>query len=177
MSGIIEFKATNTVQGVSLTATGTPWLKVVDDGGVDAEDNAGSNVTNLYGIARIGTSDTSELRIFRRSAVGCEFVAVRHVYDEQLSISQNPTVQLFGRSGTDGEWELLKNVADSITSTIASGGSDAFSKDGSYRYTTVDQQDNVWDCGGCNEFVFVIKDQVEGTGGDVALSFLQAKFL
>ena len=174
---IIEFKALNTVQGVSLTATGTSWLKVVDDGGVDAEDNSGNNVTNPYGISRLGDADTKELRIFRRPAVGGEFIAVRHVYDEQLSISQNPTVQLFGRSGTDGEWELLKNVADSITSTMVQGGSDLFSADGVYRYTTVDQQDNVWDCGGCNEFVFVIKDAVEGVDGDVALSFLQAKFL
>lgn len=174
---IIEFKALNTVQGVSLTATGTPWLKVVDDGGVDATDNSGNNVTNPYGIARLGDSDTSELRIFRRPAVGGEFVAVRHVYDSQLGISTAPVVQLFGRSGTDGEWELLQNVAGSITSTIAYGGSDVLSKDGVYLYSTVDYDDNVWDCGGCNEFVFVIKTAVAGAGGNVALSFLQAKFL
>lgn len=174
---IIEFKALNTVQGVSLTATGTPWIKVVDDGGVDAADNSGNNVTNPYGIARLGDADTKELRIFRRPAVGGEFLAVRHVYDEQLSISTQPVVQLFGRSGTDGEWELLPNLAKSVTSTITAAGTDAFSKDGAYLYTTVDEDNNVWDCMGCTEFVFVIKTAVAGSGGDVALSFLQAKFL
>lgn len=176
-AGVIEFKAGSTVQGVSLTATGTGWTDVVIPGGVDAADNSGNNVVNLYGIARLGTDETDELRIFRRPAVGCEFIAARHKYDDQLSISAEPVVQLFGRAGTDGEWELLKNVADSITCAFTSGGSDAASKDGLYLYSTVDQQDNVWDCAGCNEFVFVVKTAVAGTGGSAALSSIQAKFL
>jgi hypothetical protein len=176
-AGIIEFKAGSTVQGVSLTATGTGWIDVVMPGGVDAVDNSGNNVVNLYGIARLGTDDTDELRIFRRPAVGCEFVAARHKYDEQLSVDTQPVVQLFGRAGTDGEWELLKNVDDSITCAFTSGGSDARSKDGLYSYSTVDHADNVWDCSGCNEFVFVVKTAVAGTGGNIALSSIQAKFL
>jgi hypothetical protein len=35
----------------------------------------------------------------------------------------------------------------------------------------------VWDCSGCNEFVFVVKTAVAGTDGDIALSSIQAKFL
>lgn len=177
MPGVIEFKATSTVQGVSLTATGTPWQTVVAAGGVDSTDNSGNPITNPYGIARLGIADTSELRIFRRPMSGGEFVAVRHVYDDQLGVTTAPVVQLFGRADSNSEWELLQNIAGAIEATIPSAGTNALSKDGQYLYTTVDYDDHVWDCGGCTEFVFVIRTAVAGTGGDVTQSFLQAKFL
>ena len=92
------------------------------------------------------------------------------------AVGTPPVVRVFGRMDSDDEWMLLKNNGNAINTTFtpdiaATGDND----DGTLGYTTVDNDDHIFDLKGCREFVVGVVTAIAATTGSIALAKLQAK--
>lgn len=153
---------------ISVTA---PWQNVIDAGGMDDQDAA--TITNPT------TQITASTRhIYQRKGAGTNLI-LRLVYDDALTAITDPVVKVFGRANGSEVWQLLKNGASGITTTITTQASDDGATDvtdGTYLYTTPDFATQAIDCLGCDEILVGVQTILAGTG-TVTTAYLQAKII
>lgn len=155
-------------QGVVESALGAPWVTAIDAGGMDAAD--ASPITDPD--ADITASDH---HIFERDMNRGMFVTARMVYDDGISGVTDPVVKLFGRYNSDDKWQILENLNGDIAVTIATDLTNDVS-DGTLNFTHPDGSTHVWDCFGCNEFLFGVETKLSATG-NVATAYLEVKVI
>lgn len=151
---------------VHIASAVSRWVIAIDAGGMDDQDAA--TITNP--TAQI--TDSSR-HILRREGRRGTFITARLVYDKGLSSITAPKVKLFGRPSPDDAWELLTSKAGGLNATITPDTANN-AGNGVMNFTTPDQSAHVWDCLGCNEFLFGVETALAATG-DVTTARLEAK--
>lgn len=114
-------------------------------------------------------------RIMKRLGQAGSRLQLRLKYNRAISGSiTSPVVCIFGRTGKDA-WQKLLTLAgaNTCTLTIATGTDD---DDGTFKYTSVDPLNEVFDTMGCEEFVVGVLTAFNATG-TLTDSVLQAKFV
>jgi len=141
------------------------WLTIIDAGGMTVQDNAA--ITNPT------TQITSSTRhILQRKGVGTNLL-LRMRYDAGLTAIGNPTVRVFGRTGTQ-DWELLSTKSAALTASLTTAATDA--SNGTLKATTPDFSAICWDCLGCDEVIVGIETVLSGTGTK-SNAYLEGKFI
>lgn len=154
-----------TIAPASLTGK---WTTVIDAGGIATADAAA--ITNP--LTQIVTSTT---HIFKK--VAGTFVAARMRHAGTGTIT-SPIVVLFGRNsavGASGPWQRLYNQAATpayqVTLTLAASTDIVFA---GLMCSDVNPKTHVWDCMGCDEFVFGIETAYNATTGSEASAIVEA---
>ena len=164
----INLVGVHDAQGVVEAALAAPWTTVIDAGGVDGAD-----------ASPITDPDTditaSDHHIFVRDMNRGMFVTARMVYDDGISGVTNPIIKLFGRHDSNDMWQILENLNGDIAVTIAVDLTNDVS-DGTLNFTHPDGSTHVWDCFGCNEFLFGVETKLSATG-IVTTAYLEVKVI
>ena len=113
--------------------------------------------------------------IFMPNVDAGTLIAMRLGYDDGMSSITNPTVNLFGRTGTAGLWQRLESIGGIEVCTLTTDATNDVS-DGTLQYTAVDSVDNIWHVQGCNQFLVGIKTALAGTGTKTN-SIIQVRFI
>lgn len=164
----INLVGVHDAQGVVDMSLGAPWVTVIDAGGVDGAD--ASPITDPD--ANITASDH---HIFTRDMKRGTYIVARMAYDDGLTTITDPVVKLFGRHDSNDMWQILENLNGDIAVTIPTDLTNDVS-DGTLNFTHPDNSANVWDCMGCNEFLFGIETPLSATG-TVTTARLEAKVI
>ena len=141
------------------------WDVAVTAGGPAVQDAA--TITNP--TAQIGSA-----KIPINTLRGGSHVIVRLGYDDALSTITNPTIKVFGRTGTD-VWQILRNRAGNIAVAIPTAPSTDVT-DGTLLYTTPEFSALAWELLGCEQIVIGVQIALAGTGV-VNNSIIQAKII
>jgi len=141
-------------QLVSPVSLISPWV-TINTAGIAATADA-STVTN------VATQVTRSGSLSFVRARGGTNLRLMLGYDASLTVTQSPTVKVFGRSQNGTVWQLLKSVRGNLTETLTVASTDA--TDGTLKYTTSDINVHTWDCDGCFEIVVTIELPLTGTG-------------
>ena len=155
-------------QGVVEAALGAPWITAIDAGGMDDQDAA--TITDPDTNITLATR-----HIFERDMNRGMFVTARMVYDDGISGVTDPVVKLFGRHNSDDMWQILENLNGDIAVTIPTDLTNDVS-DGTLNFTHPDGNTHVWDCFGCNEFLFGVETKLSATG-IVTTAYLEVKVI
>lgn len=135
------------------------WATILAAGQVATEDNGGSDITNPDTEVDAGNTEVFDM------AGRATLLAFALAYDDELTVSADPVLQVFGRKkGMDpaDPWMRLKTIGGDIDLTLATAATDA--EDGTLKYTTVDLEDTVVDSMGCDEVAVRVKGALAGTG-------------
>lgn len=149
----------------------SPWVDVIDEGGMDGADNSGNDI--LIPDTQVTASDHHIGKCGKRGTA----ILLRMVYDDAVtSVTADAVVQVFGRYDSDDPWQRLVNKNDEIditmTVTVATD-----LEDGTVAYTHVDQSEHWVDLNGCDEFLVGVKTAWNGADGNDAAAKLQAKVI
>ena len=137
-----------------LAVTGVGAAAYQDNSGVinNPEDDITNYTYRITNVAGLGTSIGFSLR-----------------YDDAtVAVAQECVIEVFGRGDSSDVWKRLfsKSTAPAITSELtaapltSSVGQDA--QDGTYKYTSIDPCDNVFDLMSSDEIVVAIRDEFQG---------------
>ena len=154
-----------------------PWVKIIDNGGIDTLDgtspieNPDTEITNLTThILKVGKAGT-KLRL-------------RLKYDDGIgTFSTSPAFEVFGRNTIDEAaqpWQRLVNLCGNTIVTIDhDGGGSAESQtdvtDGTDMYTHPHPADHTIDLDGCDEILVGVVVVIIPDAGDKDLVSLWAK--
>ena len=150
-----------------------PWQVVIPAGGMTEFDGAsnGTAIATPENIIADAKSSYRKLLIVEGNGA---YMAVRAAYNSANSLTTDPIIQVFGRFNSADLWEPLRNRNQGVPDTgltVADASTDIIV--GSYKYTDVDDYEDVFDLRGCREIVIGIKTIAAGT--NVALAHLLAK--
>lgn len=152
-----------------VVSAASPWSTVIDAGGMDDQDAATITAPATEIVL-------STRHIFRSNGRKGTFITARMAYDDGVSGVTSPVVKLFGRyrdKDFTSDWQILENKAGSITSTVTVDTTNDVS-DGTLNFTHPDADNHVWDCVGCNEFLFGVETAFAATG-TVTTAYLEAR--
>lgn len=150
-----------------------PWQTAIDAGGLD---DAADLSTPFVPITQIAT--TSRHKIAFGDSLFTSLVTSAF-YDAAATTPAGGTFRIFGRfndrsGGTQEAYRALKNRAGNLTRTPPYDATNDAS-DGTLKYTTVDQNEDVWDTLGCNEFLFGTTAAHTVATGSAAVAGLSVK--
>lgn len=159
--------------GAVVLQSNNKWQVVIPAGGMTEFDGAANGTAiatpeNILADAKIA---------FRKLLIvegNGAYMAVRVAYNSANSMTTDPIIQVFGRYNSTDLWEPLRNRNLGVPDTgltVADASADIIV--GSYKYTDVDDFEDVFDLRGCREIIVGIKTIAAGT--NIALAHLLAK--
>lgn len=146
------------------------WDYLISNGGLETADNGGSSITNP--ATQVTNSTTRIMKCAGRGTI----LRLRMRYDDGITTSTDPVVQVFGRFDDGEAWQKLVNKAATHEVSFPSTEA-ADAADGTDKYTDVDPDDHAWDLDGCNEILVGVKTALAASGGDPTLSLLEGKLI
>lgn len=148
------------------------WQTVMTAGGPAALDATTIN------------SPTSQITASTRAIFSCmgtgTTILVRLGYDGTLTAITNPVIKVFGRTGAAETWQVLKNRAGGMSSTITLLPTSTDTIDtvaGPLTYTAPDYTTLAFDRLGCEEILIGIETALAGSTGVTNTSILQVKLI
>lgn len=167
LNAAVEAFVPATFAPISLVA---PWSNAIDAGGVATIDAA--TITDAAG----SITDVHHHILTRLTGT---LLVLALAYDKTLTAITAPILKVFGRvsaaanGGVAGRWELLKNRAGNIQTTLTPAATDAVS--GTLAYTTVDLTNHAVDMAGCDEFLVGVETALAGSTGVVTSAVVLAR--
>lgn len=148
----------------------TKWKPVLVTGIVHISDGVNIDTPSLIdGIADVG--GLPGLRVFSIGGHGTH-IAVQLCYPNDLEVTTDLVVVLYGRFSIDEPWEKMTNLANKQEVTIVTN---ADTDDGTHKRTIFDNKKYAWLVFGHKQFAFGIHTALDGTVGDKLLAFVEAK--
>ena len=151
-----------------------PWQTTIDAGGLD---DAADMSTPFNPTTQVATTSRHKITIENRLFTALVFSAF---YDAAATTPAGGTFRVFGRyndgsGGTQEAYRALKNRAGNLTRTPPFDATNDAS-DGTLKYTTPDQSEDVFDTLGCNEFLIgTTAAHTVGGSGSATLAGLNVK--
>ena len=151
-----------------------PWQTAIDAGGLD---DAADLSTPFVPITQIATTSRHKIT-FGDSLFNSLLTSA--FYDAAATTPAGGTFRVFGRfndrsGGTQEAYRALKNRAGNLTRTPPFDATNDAS-DGTLKYTTPDQSEDVFDTLGCNEFLIgTTAAHTVGGSGSATLAGLNVK--
>ena len=153
-----------------------PWVKIIDNEGVDVLDGA-SPIENPD--TEITNSTTHILNVGRAGTL----LRLRLKYDDAiLTFTTSPAFEVFGRNGSD-PWQRLPDLCGNTIITIdkdkaGSGeGSQTDVTDGTDLYTHPHPANHTFDLDGCDQILVGVAVVINPNEGDKNLVSLWAKVI
>lgn len=147
----------------------SPWVTVIDVGGMDAVDNLpitnpATHITaTTHHIGKVGKRGTT-LRLRMR-------------YDDaDATLTTDAVIAVFGRYNSTDAWMQLLTKAGNRTTTMTTDYTNDV-EDGTDGYTQVHPENHAFDLEGCDEFLVGVEVVYAVSGGDATLASLQAKII
>ncbi len=158
-----------------------PWVKIIDNGGIDTLDGA-SPIENPD--AEITNSTTHKLKVGKAGTK----LRLRLKYDDAITtFTTSPAFEFFGRStapdGTAGAWQRLVNLCGNTIITIdhdkagSAESSQTDVTDGTDMYTHPHPANHTLDLDGCDEILAGVVVVINPAAGDKDLVSLWAKVI
>lgn len=150
-----------------------PWATAIDAGGLD--DTADLS-TPFVPVTQIATTSRHKITLADYAFTS---LVTSAFYDAAATTPAGGTFRIFGRfndgsTATQEAYRALKNKAGNLTRTPPFDVTND-SSNGTLKYTTVDQNEDVWDTLGCNEFLIGTTAAHTVATGSAALAGLNVK--
>lgn len=150
----------------------TNWQTVISAGGMVVQDAAS--------ITSPGFSITSSTRVPMDTRGMGNGVIFRLKYDSTLATITNPVIKVFGKTGPNGSYQLLR-LAAGVTYTVTTAATDADNSTagvaGTFKYTTPNLATDIFDCSGNGIILVGVETILAGTVGSAATATLEAKIV
>jgi hypothetical protein len=150
----------------------TNWQTIISAGGMTVQDAAS--------ITSPGFSITSATRVPMDTRGMGSGVIFRLRYDSTLATITNPVIKVFGKTGPNGAYQLLR-LSGGLTYTLTTAATDADNSlpavAGTFKYTTPNLATDVFNCAGNSIILVGIETILAGTVGSVATATLEAKIV